>query len=118
MCLELAAKISENDENAELLNFLGLLEDYKGNYKEACRYIQKAIKLDADNDKYFYNLANMYFKQGDTMYAKRYYNLAISLNPQNPNYHLLLRICTIQKNITKERWRNFRIIYLRQTCLK
>ena len=33
LCLELAAKISENDENAELLNFLGLLEDYKGNYK-------------------------------------------------------------------------------------
>lgn len=90
LCLELAAKISENDENAELLNFLGLLEDYKGNYKEACRYIQKAIKLDADNDKYFYNLANMYFKQGDTMYAKRYYNLAISLNPQNPNYHFAL----------------------------
>lgn len=71
LCLELAAKISENDENAELLNFLGLLEDYKGNYKEACRYIQKAIKLDADNDKYFYNLA-------------------ISLNPQNPNYHFAL----------------------------
>lgn len=90
LCLELAEKISENENNAELLNFLGLLEDYKRNYKEACRYIQKAIKLDAKNDKYLYNLANMYFKQGDTMYAKRYYNLAISINPQNPNYHFAL----------------------------
>lgn len=90
LCLELASAISENNENAELLNFLGLIEDYKGNYKEACKYIQRAIKLDSNNDKYFYNLANMYFKQGDTMYAKRYYNLAISLNPHNPNYHFAL----------------------------
>ena len=90
LCLELAAKISDDNENPELLNFLGLMEDYKGNYKEACRYIQKAIKLNGNNDKYYYNLANMYFKQGDTMYAKRYYNLAISLNPQNPNYHFAL----------------------------
>ena len=75
LCLELAAKISENDENAELLNFLGLLEDYKGNYKEACRYIQKAIKLDADNDKYFNILLICILSRATQLYAKRYYNL-------------------------------------------
>lgn len=89
-CINLVHKLSDNSENAELWNFCGLLEDYQGNYNKACKHLQKAIKLDPNNDKYYYNLANMYFKQGDTTYAKRYYNLAISLNPHNPNYHFAL----------------------------
>lgn len=89
-CIALVQKLSDKNDNPELLNFCGLIEDYQGNYKDACKYLQKAIKLEAGNDKYYYNLANLYFKQGDTTYAKRYYNLAISLNPDNKNYHFAL----------------------------
>jgi len=89
-CISLVEKLSDKNDNPELLNFCGLIEDYQGNYKEACKYLQKAIKLEANNDKYYYNLANMYFKQGDTGYAKRYYNIAIALNPDNKNYHFAL----------------------------
>ncbi len=90
LCVELINKLSEDNENAELMNFCGLIEAYQGNYKAACSNILKAVKLEPRNDKYYYNLANMYFKQGDTMYAKRYYNFAISLSPDNPNYHFAL----------------------------
>ena len=89
-CIALVQKLSDNSENAELLNFCGLIEDYQGNYKKACKHLLKAIKLEPCNDKYHYNLANMYFKQGDTAFAKKYYNIAISLNPQNTNYHFAL----------------------------
>ena len=89
-CIALVQKLSDNSENAELLNFCGLIEDYQGNYKKACKHLLKAIKLEPCNDKYHYNLANMYFKQGDTAFAKKYYNIAITLNPQNTNYHFAL----------------------------
>ncbi len=90
LCAELIEKLIQDNENAELMNFCGLVAAYQNDYKTACKNISKAIKLEPQNDKYYYNLANMYFKSGDIMYAKRYYNLAISLNPNNPSYHFAL----------------------------
>ena len=89
-CIELLSHLDIDINNAELLNFCGLIEDYQGHNKEACKYLQAAIKLEPKNDKYYYNIANIYFKEGDIRYARKYYNLAISLNPDNPNYHFAL----------------------------
>lgn len=90
LCIELLEKLIDDDNNAELMNFRGLIAAYQGNYKIACQYMLNAVKLEPRNDKYYYNLANMYFKCGDMLYAKRYYNLAISLNPNNSAYHFAL----------------------------
>ena len=48
-CIALVQKLSDNSENAELLNFCGLIEDYQGNYKKACKHLLKAIKLEPTN---------------------------------------------------------------------
>ena len=89
-CTEIAEKLEVDIKNPELLNFLGLTAGYQNNYAGAIDYFLKCIKLDRTNGQYYYNLANVYFKQGDTALAKKYYNLAITLNPDNPNYHFAL----------------------------
>ena len=53
-------------------------------------YFSEAIKQDSKVDEYYYNCASTYFKIGDKIQAKNYYNLAISLNPENQNYHFAL----------------------------
>ncbi len=89
-CIELLNKLSEDNENPELLNFCGAVESYQGNFKAAKDFVMRAIKLAPKNDEYYFNLANIYFKQGDTTFAKQYYNHAITLCPDNRNYHFAL----------------------------
>ena len=50
----------------------------------------QAIKLAPQRDEYYYNCASTYFKINEIKLAKKYYNLAISINPDNPNYHFAL----------------------------
>lgn len=89
-CIKILNKLSENNQNPELLNFCGAVESYQGNFNAARDFVKRAIKLSPQNDEYYFNLANIYFKQGDTKFAKLYYNHAIALKPENPNYHFAL----------------------------
>lgn len=87
-CIEIIGQFEA--KNAEQMNFLGLVETYLENYKEAVSYFNKAIKQNRLNSEYYYNVANVYFKQGELALAKRNYNLAISICPENQNYHFAL----------------------------
>ncbi len=89
-CIEIADKLTYDSKNPGLLNFLGLINGYCNNYAKASENFLQAVKLDRTNGQYYYNLANVYFKQGDTALAKKFYNLAIAVNPENPNYHFAL----------------------------
>mgnify|MGYP004508617549 CR=1 FL=1 len=101
-CVELLSRLQINKQNAELMNFCGLIKDYQGHYREACSNLLSAIKLEPKNDKFYYNLANVYFKEGEIDYARKYYNLAISLNPNNSRYHFALaNLYYAQKNYKK-----------------
>ncbi len=89
-CEELLEEIDTTKEDSEILNFAGLVEQYRGNYKKSINHFQNAIRLNPQRDEYYYNCASTYFKSGETSSAKKYYNLAISLNPNNQNYHFAL----------------------------
>ena len=89
-CINILNKLSENNENPELLNFCGAIESYQGNFNAARDFVTRAIKLSPKNDEYYFNLANIYFKQGETKFARQYYNHAIALKPDNKNYHFAL----------------------------
>lgn len=89
-CTELINQIPFDEDNADYLNFSGIVNQYNFSYSEALNLFKKAIKIDPSNDEYYYNCASTYFKMGEISYAKKYYNLAISLNPDNPNYHFAL----------------------------
>lgn len=89
-CVPLLNRFEIRPDNPELLNFVGLVESYLENYNKAADYFLQAIKADRTADESYYNLANIYFKQGDLQLAKKNYNLALSLNPDNKNYHFAL----------------------------
>lgn len=89
-CISLLERLVIDETNPEILNFAGLIETYRGNYRCASEYFNCAIRISGSNSEYYYNLANVYFKQGETMFAKKYYNMAISISPDNKNYHFAL----------------------------
>lgn len=89
-CVEILNQMQLDFSDHDMLNFAGLIEQQQGNYKKALEYFTKAINLNSKMAEYYYNCASTYFKIGDIAFAKKYYNLAISINPDNPNYHLAL----------------------------
>jgi len=89
-CLDILSKMNIDEDDAEILNFAGLVKQYEQDYKSALKYLLTASKLNPSNDEYYYNCASTYFKMGDTTLAKKYYNLAISIAPDNQNYHFAL----------------------------
>lgn len=89
-CIPLLEKFQIDETNSDLLNFIGQVEGFMENYKTAVEYFTLAIKADRTNSEPYFNLANIYFKQGDSQLAKMNYNLALSLSPDNKNYHFAL----------------------------
>ena len=87
--IEIANKLEEFNHDSEVFNFIGLVEMYKNNPQKSIKAFLNAIKIEP-KAIYYYNLANTYFKQNDFSYAKKYYNLAISLEPENRNFHFAL----------------------------
>ena len=77
-------------KDSEALNFVGLVEQYNFNFEKALDYFKQAIKLNSKNDEYYYNCASTFFKMGEVQQAKKFYNLAISIAPENQNYHFAL----------------------------
>lgn len=101
-CVNLAKHFDIEDSTAEELNFVGLVETYLENFKKAISCFYKAMKKDAKNPEYYFNLANVFFKQGDLASAKKQYNMAISLSPNNKNYHFALaNLYYIEKHYKK-----------------
>lgn len=88
--LEVLEQLKVDDTDADFLNFAGTVKQYNGEYKDAINYFLAASKISAKKDEYYYNCASTYFKMGEIQLAKKYYNLAISIAPDNPNYHFAL----------------------------
>lgn len=89
-CLENLQNINTEIPNPHLYNLLGLLKINEADFKTALNYFLKAVKFEPGNDEFLYNCASTYFKTNNIDFAKKYYNLAISIKPDNPNYHFAL----------------------------
>lgn len=89
-CVELLNLIKDEQIDSELLNFMGLIKQYECDFKAALKFFLDAIKKDSTRDDYYYNCASTYFKVGDIHLARKYYNMAISISPDNQNYHFAL----------------------------
>lgn len=87
-CVAIAKKIKLDEDNSELMNFLGLIKSYLN--EDAEEYFKKAIESNRENHQYYYNLGNFYLKNKKMLLAKKYYNLAIAIEPENQNYHFAL----------------------------
>jgi tetratricopeptide (TPR) repeat protein len=89
-CVGILDKLEFDNKNAELLNFIGLIEIYRENFASAETCFKHAINIERSNSQYYYNLANVYLQINKLSLAKKYFNLAISLNPENNDYHFAL----------------------------
>ena len=87
---EILESLEINSSDSDILNFIGLVKQDNCEFDSALECFLEAIKISPNNDEYLYNCGSTYFKKGDTSLAKKYYNLAISLNPDNQNYHFAL----------------------------
>lgn len=89
-CVELVKALKYDENNADMIHFMGLVKQYECDFATAIKYFLQALKLEPKNDLYHYDCASTYFKMEETHQAKKHYNLAISINPDNPNYHFAL----------------------------
>ncbi len=89
-CIEIINGIKIDTADSEMLNFIGLVRQAECEFKTALNCFLEAIRINPDRDDLYYNCASTYFKMGDIQQAKKYYNLAISLAPDNQNYHFAL----------------------------
>lgn len=87
---EIFNRITSNSQNPEILNFLGLFDLENMNFVEAIKHFSRAIELDKQNSKYYYNLGNAYFYNGWIKEAQRAYSQAIYLSPDNADYRYSL----------------------------
>ena len=87
---EIFTSLSKFDNNAEVLNYLGLfaLEDMK--FIDAIKYFSKASNSDKKNSRFLYNLANAYFYNGWIKEAVASYMQAVCLEPDNNDYRYSL----------------------------
>ena len=83
---ELFLKYKENNNNALVMNYLGLFKLDENRVEEAIEYLSIAVKLEPQNAKYAYNLSNAYLVNGWFEEAVKYMNIAICLEPQNCEY--------------------------------
>ena len=89
-CVKILEQIQLDSTDPEILNFAGLVKQYCSEYREAVEYFKTAARIAPKEDRYYYNIASTYFKLGEIQLAKKFYNLAISNNPENQNYHFAL----------------------------
>lgn len=83
---ELYNKVLEQDpENAEVLNFLGIINLQKFRLSKAEEFIQKAIAISPE--QYFYeNLAKVYLEMEDSQNAIKLYKELLDKQPENFDY--------------------------------
>lgn len=87
---QILEKMPYDNSNSDFLNFLGIIKQYKKDYKFALNCFLEAAKNSPDIAEYYYNCASTYFKMDEIKLAKKYYNTAISLEPESPIYHFAL----------------------------
>ncbi len=83
-------KYKNEDENALIMNYIGLFKLDENKIEEAVDYLSRAVKLEPQNPKYSYNLANAYLENGWFEESLKFMNIAICLDPENTDYRYSL----------------------------
>ena len=78
----------------------GLLQHEVGNSELAIKDMEKAMVLDSNNFRVFYNLANLYMTNGYLAKAEKTINKGLQLQPDSEDGKYLLRL--IQSRLTSE----------------
>jgi len=81
----------ENDEYAaDAFCNLGIMQSRKGNTVEAFVSFTSSLAREPQHFESHYNMANLYFEEGDLRLAKTHYQIAASIAPEFPNVYFNL----------------------------
>ncbi len=75
----------------------GLLAHEMGDPNQAIKDLQLAIKYDANNFRYHYNLSNMYYQSGELKKAESVISVALRINPSDQSALQLHALITQRK---------------------
>ena len=89
--------LGENNDDYDVINFLGVIQQNLGNYKNALNYFNQVIFLYDKHAKAYYNLGYCYEKLGNTELAKTNFAKAIELDPKLTDAYLNLGRLLISK---------------------
>jgi tetratricopeptide (TPR) repeat protein len=90
----------EEDEKALYLG--GRISYESGEYYDAVKYFNRALKQDQTKDIYFIARADTYVKMHTWEYAANDYSMALDLNPDNPEVYLSRGIVHLKENQNKK----------------
>ena len=80
-CINLCKKVlSENPQNPSALRGIGCVMQAKGDYDEALKYYNKALKQSKNKEIEYTLIGTVYYNQKDLENAIKFYNLAIETN--------------------------------------
>lgn len=81
----------ENDEcAADAFCNLGIMQSKEGNTVEAFVSFTSSLAREPQHFESHYNMANLYFEEGDLRLAKTHYEIAASIDPEFPNVYFNL----------------------------
>ena len=91
--------LKEDAENVELLKLAGLTYVNLGQWSEACKYFESAVKYAPDDATSTFYLAKCYESTGDLVAAKNFYQKVVELRPEYADaYKSLCLILLKMKN--------------------
>ncbi|MFH1223414.1 MAG: tetratricopeptide repeat protein [Pseudomonadota bacterium] len=73
-------KISDQEEQCDIKNFLGIIEAKKGNYQSAYGYFNQALVIRPTNAYIYYNIGRILYKQESYVAAVEYFRNAKKLS--------------------------------------
>ena len=74
--------LETNDDDFDVINFLGVIQQNSGNYIKAINYFNQVVFLYEGHAKAYYNLGYCYEKIGNAGLAAANFEKVISLDPQ------------------------------------
>lgn len=83
-------KDSDNRNEFEYLFIEGIKQRTLGNPDEAIKIFSRCLELDPNSSATLYEMANIHISKGDFQSSMMLCEKAVSLNPENKYYHLLL----------------------------
>jgi tetratricopeptide (TPR) repeat protein len=82
--------VEENDCVADAYCNLGIMQSRKAETAEAFDSFTSSLTHEPRHFESHYNIANLYFEEGDTRLARAHYEIAASIDPEFPNVYFNL----------------------------
>lgn len=94
--------LRKDPDNADALNFLGMLTGQSGDMAAAAQWLRKSVEADPGNPHAWLNLGNVLLAKGDAQEAREAFTRSTELAPDLPKAWFNLGVCLGRCRLPKE----------------